>query len=278
MAYRSRQIHGLGIAALAFLYLVAPPGALAQTSNITTIASFNGMNGREPWAGLTLSGNTLYGTTHEGGAYGYGTVFSVPKTGGVITVLASFNNVNGGGANSHSGLTLIGRTLYGTTGRGGANDKGAVFSVPKTGGKITTLASFTGKSWCEPNGNLILSGSTLYGTTRRGGANGSSVGGYGTVFSVPTSGGKVTILANFSGANGAYPAAGLTLIGNTLYGTTREGCADGNGEVFSVPTTGGKLTVLASFNGKKGSQPLGRLTLIGSTLYGSTIYGEFLRH
>ena len=37
--------------------------AIAQT--LTTLATFNGLNGNEPCAGLTLSsdGNTLYGTT-----------------------------------------------------------------------------------------------------------------------------------------------------------------------------------------------------------------------
>jgi uncharacterized repeat protein (TIGR03803 family) len=41
------------------------------------LASFDGSNGRTPYAGLTLSGNTLYGTTEGGGAYGDGTVFAV---------------------------------------------------------------------------------------------------------------------------------------------------------------------------------------------------------
>ena len=48
-----------------------------------------------PHAGLTLSGNTLYGTTEYGGANGDGTVFSVPLSGGSPTVLASFNGSNG---------------------------------------------------------------------------------------------------------------------------------------------------------------------------------------
>ena len=48
-----------------------------------------------PFAGLTLSGNTLYGTTENGGANGDGTVFSLPISGGSPTVLASFNGSNG---------------------------------------------------------------------------------------------------------------------------------------------------------------------------------------
>ena len=44
----------------------------------TVLASFNGSNGDYPVAGLTLGGNTLYGTTELGGADSDGTVFSVP--------------------------------------------------------------------------------------------------------------------------------------------------------------------------------------------------------
>ena len=53
--------------------LVSP--VRAQT--LTVLASFNNSNGFSPVAGLTLSGNTLYGTTEFGGAFGDGTVFAL---------------------------------------------------------------------------------------------------------------------------------------------------------------------------------------------------------
>ncbi len=82
---------------------------------------------------MTLSGNTLYGTTESGGANDYGTVFSVPLSGGSPTVLASFSNI----AFPEAGLTLSGNTLYGTTNGGGTyGDYGTVFSVPVRGARI----------------------------------------------------------------------------------------------------------------------------------------------
>ena len=261
---------------LAIAACLLSTAAAAQAGYVlTTLASLNGSNGGELGAGLTLSGNTLYGTTASGGAYSQGTVFSVPITGGTPTVLASFNGSNG--EMLEAGLTLSGSTLYGTAYYGGAGYSGAngsgdgtVFSLPITGGTPTVLVSFNGPNGRYPSAGLILSGNTLYGTTENGGT-------FGTVFSVPVTGGTPTVLASFTsnGIDGAWPSAGLTLSGNTLYGTTSGGGAYGgyDGAVFSVPITGATPTVLASFNGSNGQSPLAGLTLSGNTLYGTTEYG-----
>jgi uncharacterized repeat protein (TIGR03803 family) len=171
-----------------------------------------------------LSGSTLYGTTSQGGAYGSGTVFSIPVAGGPVTTLVSFHDTNG--ARPQAGLILSGSTLYGTTYGGGAYGDGTVFSLPVGGGAVTTLATFN-DSTGGPNGGLILSGSTLYGTMY-------GYPGFGTVFSVPLGGGAVTTVATFNGGNGANPAAGLISSGSTLYGTTSGGASYFQSTVFSL--------------------------------------------
>jgi uncharacterized repeat protein (TIGR03803 family) len=68
-----------------------------------------------------------------------------------------------------------------------------------------------------------LVGKSLYGTTSGGGAGseqGSSGMGYGTIFTLPISGGTVTTLASFTGVNGSSPKGGLALVGGKLYGTS----------------------------------------------------------
>ena len=247
----------------ASLVLLGVVASHVHGQTLTVLASFDGINGSGCYAGLTLGGNTLYGTTNEGGPAGFGTVFSLPVSGGSPTVLASFNFING--EMPFAGLTLSGNTLYGTTYGGGANGCGTVFSVPVSGGSATVLASFNRSNGEWPFAGLTLSGNTLYGTTYGGGANGC-----GTVFSVPVSGGSAAVLASFNGSNGDSPYGGLTQIGNTLYGMTEQGGDSGYGTVFSIPVSGGSLTALASFNGSNGDSPYGGLTQIGNTLYGTT--------
>jgi uncharacterized repeat protein (TIGR03803 family) len=203
------------------------------TPNIA--ASFNGINGEDPQAGLTVSGSTLYGTTEFGGAYGSGEVFSVPVGGGTPKALASFGGTATGGFNPVADLTLVGSTLYGTAENGGANNAGVVFSVPVSGGTPTVLAAFNFTDGALPLAGLTLSGGTLYGTTYHGGATfGGGNNGDGEVFSLPVTGGTPTVLASFDGSDGEYPWADLTLSGNTLYGTTELGGAYGDGTVFSI--------------------------------------------
>jgi uncharacterized repeat protein (TIGR03803 family) len=52
------------------IFKVSPAGAL------TTLHSFIGLDGETPYAGLMQAGDgSLYGTTVDGGTYGYGTIF-----------------------------------------------------------------------------------------------------------------------------------------------------------------------------------------------------------
>ena len=230
--------------------------------NPTVLASFNNSSGACPLAGLTLGGNTLYGTTYSGSANGDGAVFSLPVSGGIPTLLASFDGSNG--ENPAAELTLIGNTLYGTAGIGGAYNCGTVFSVPASGGSLTVLASLGGAA-AYPSSGLTHIGDTLYGTT--------SGTGHGTVFSVPVTGGGFKVLATFNGSNGDGPEGDLTPIGNTLYGATWQGGAYGYGTVFTVPVGGGTPTTVLSFAGGNGANPNAGYTAVGNTLYGTAAGG-----
>lgn len=249
----------------------AAPGFASYS--LSTLTSFNGTNGASPYGGLVLSadGNTLYGTTQNGGANNDGTVFSLPTCGGTPTTLASFNGTNGQYPRASLVLSGDGNTLYGTSIGDIADNLGTVFAVPTAGGTPTVLASFNGNNGSNLCGGLTLAGSTLYGTTSNGGNN-----YVGTVFAVPVSGGggAPTTLASFNGTNGAYPSGAVTISsdGSTLYGTTSGDNVNNNGTVFSMPIGGGTPMAIATFT--NGETPSGDLTVdAAGNLYGTTAGG-----
>jgi len=206
----------------------------------------NGFNhdGAEPFAGLILSGNTLYGTAYQGGRSGDGTIFAVTTNGTGFTNLYSFTNGSDGGR-PFAGLILSGNTLYGTASAGGRGYSGTIFAIATNGTGFTTLYSFTGGSdGASPDAGLIVSGNTLYGTASGGGSAGN-----GTVFKVNTDGSGFSTLYSFSATDtngfngdGAEPYDDLVLSGNTLYGAAIAGGSAGNGTVFSLNLTPPAIT------------------------------------
>ncbi|MGO8794836.1 MAG: choice-of-anchor tandem repeat GloVer-containing protein [Candidatus Sulfotelmatobacter sp.] len=254
------------------------------------------LDGQAPEAGLVrdAAGN-LYGTTGGGGTHSDGTVFKVDTT-GKETVLYNFCST-GGTSCTDGNFPFAGLiedaagNLYGTTERGGANNKGTVFKVDAAGTE-TVLYSFcsVGGTSCtdgySPEAGVIEDAEgNLYGTTLLGGANTSINFGFdsGTVFKLDTTG-KETVLYSFCSVGGANctdgfgPAAGLIqdAAGN-LYGTTGSGGAGGDGTVFELNTTG-QETVLYSFctaaNCADGWSPdAGVIQDASGNLYGTTANG-----
>jgi len=130
------------VKALAMLALTVLLASSAWASSETVLYNFNGGtgDGYYPYAGLIAdkTGN-FYGTTYEGGANGYGTVFELKLSGGVWseTVLHSFTAGTTDGAYPKAPLTFDSAgNLYGTTYQGGADNVGTVFELmPEKNGK-----------------------------------------------------------------------------------------------------------------------------------------------
>jgi uncharacterized repeat protein (TIGR03803 family) len=243
------------------------------SSTIDTLVAFggtgnDGLNGANPSAGLIMdSSGNLYGTTLQ-------TVFEVPKGGGAVNTLATFDLAHGTSPSAPLIMDSSGN-LYGTTGIGGDSGKGVVFEVVKGSGQVTTLASFNDSNGAYPgsSGVIMDSNGNLYGTTVLGGASGQ-----GTIFEWVKSNGQIKTLASFgsNGNNGAQPSGGVIMdhSGN-LYGTTDSGGAFGDGTVFELAKGSNTITTLASFNsvGGSGLAPEAGVIMDGSgNLYGTT-YG-----
>src|SRR5262249_27165336 len=116
------------------------------------------------------------------------------------------------------------------------------------------------------DGMRFAPGGSLYGTCYSGGAS-----NLGTVFRLQTDG-TLTLLAIFTGTNGANPSGTLALAGDgNFYGTTFVGGL-GYGTIFKL-TTNGDLTVLVAFNSNNGKWPRALLPVPDGTLYGITTLG-----
>jgi uncharacterized repeat protein (TIGR03803 family) len=250
---------------------------LVHLADLLLPNDFENYDGANPRARVILSGNTLYGTTSEGGQDGYGNVFSVNTETLGLTAVHVFNIANSDGITPEAALVLAGDTLYGTATYGGSNSYGTVFSLNTLTLNFTTIHTFTGSNdGAFPWGDLIVSGNTLYGT-----ANGGGSSGYGTVFSVNTNGSNFMLLHSFTGgSDGAYPPqGGLLLSSNTLYGAAAFGGSNGfgtngYGALFSVNTNASNFMSLYSFTGgADGAYPGAGLVISGRTLYGAAFGG-----
>lgn len=243
---------------------------MTASGSLTTLVSFNGLNGSNPQAGLVWGNNgDLYGTTYGGGLFGYGTIFKLTP-GGTMTTIISFDYANG--ANPQAAL-VVGSdgNLYGTTSAGGVFNAGTAFKLTY-GGQLTTLASFNPGTGFPITGLMLASNGVMYGTTTY-----SAGAGNAALFGVTTNGQLLTLLP-FNSPNQANPGGillestnlvgAVTNTGSTnivaqftnlvFYGTTYGNGVSNDGTVFKVDQNG-TVTSLVAFGGTNGSHPLGGL-------------------
>jgi uncharacterized repeat protein (TIGR03803 family) len=153
-----------------------------RTGKETALHAFTGGNdGALPSSGLIgdVNGN-LYGTTRSGGAYNYGTLFKIEKS-GAESVLYSFTGEADGAGPAGNLLLDAEGNIYGTATGGGSGGAGTVFKLDKSGNE-TVLHTFTGLAdGAYPESGLVVdSNGILYGTAPFGGdPNGTD---FGTIF------------------------------------------------------------------------------------------------
>lgn len=254
---------------------------ITPTGTLTTLHTFTGPDGFEPYANMTLgTDGNLYGTTLYGGnqsaagcsGIGCGTVFKLTPA-GEFTLLYSFQG--GDGQNPFGRLFQAANgNFYGTTLDGG-NGTGTIFEITPAG-KLTTVYTFgSSPDPYFPYGGIIqASDGNFYGTAAEGGAN-----GYGVVYKLV--GKTLTTLYNFCSqancADGNYPYGGLIqATDGNLYGTTGNG-GPSAGTVFKI-TRAGTLSTLYVFcsqtNCADGSGPYGDLLqATDGNFYGTTQQG-----
>jgi uncharacterized repeat protein (TIGR03803 family) len=225
-------------------------------------------DGDQPFGGVILSGDTLYGTTTSG------TVFKVNTNGmgfAMLYCVACNTNIVGPDATIYGGLALVGDSLYGATLGGGISNAGTLFKLGTNGSDFKVLHVFQNTDGAGPWSGLLFYSNRLYGTTTHGGGSNA----VGVVFTINPDGTGFTNLHSFVGTGGGWPQGGLVCSGNTLYGTAMQGGGVGkSGTVFSLKTDGSDFQNLYVFNADgNGGAPAAGLTIQGNNLYGTTTTG-----
>ena len=176
---------------------------LSNTGQESVLYNFKGSDGDgdvpDSMSFRDSAGN-LFGTTFQGGAYSFGTIFKL-DTQGHETIVYNFCPKTPCTNGAYPGGVAPGKngSLYGTTYAGGdyscdLTGCGTVFKINHKGVQ-TFLHAFGGSDGQSPNAGLVLDESgNVYGTTQYGGASGR-----GAVFKV-TAAGQESVEYSFTGA------------------------------------------------------------------------------
>jgi len=263
---------------------------LTPASELTTLHTFDYVDGKYPSPLLQATNGNFYGTTQSGGPIldcpspaGCGTVFETTPTGELTTVYTFCARTDcTDGSLPETGLVQASDgNLYGTTLGGGANRDcetyldgygwlfgcGAAFEMSLTG-RLTTIDSFCAAS-CTDAANVFsllpATDGNFYGTEDT-----LSGDGPGSIFELtPT--GALTTLYNFCSqtncTDGSGPAASLVQgTDGAFYGTTEAGGTYGVGVVFSLSVGLKPFVETTPTSGKVG----GKVMILGNDLKGAT--------
>ena len=272
---------------LGTIFKLTPPANGQGAWTKTVLHEFHGHSsfsltddGAHPWAGLIWDGNEgkFYGTTNQGGEWGWGTVFVlVPPVNPLdpwdeysIYDFCSLSHCNDGTYPQASLLVGADGALYGTTSEGGpytGNGYGTVFKLTRDPVLDYQWTYAVIYNFCS-NGYYCLDGyhpvaeliadkqGSLYGTTQYGGAHSSGIAFKLTPPATGTGLWTQTVLHSFCSHeflqqcyDGLYPASGLVFdTQGNLYGTTSAGgqpdgaYSGGGGTVFKLTPPGNGTT------------------------------------
>jgi uncharacterized repeat protein (TIGR03803 family) len=230
---------------------------ITPAGKLTTIYSFSNLylNIDSPTYGLTVGNDgNFYGTFYDGNLPGG--VFKITPA-GKLTEIYEFTGAADGSA--PTGGLILGKdgNFYGATEFGGIFDGyagyGTIFKITPSG-KGTVLYSFSSTDYAaHPTAPLVqATDGNFYGVIS--GCAEFGCGGRNDIFKITPSG-ILTVLQEFTGANGSYPYSPLIQDTNgTLYGVAQQGGPVNGGVLFSEDIGAAPFCSLQSTSGKEGAQ------------------------
>ena len=138
--------------------------------------------------------------------------------------------------------------LFGTTsasGEGYGKEIATVYEISAGTDKITTIASFSGRTGYGISGLSLDAQGNLFGTFS---GQGGTIGN-GSAFEIAHGSKTVTTLASFDHYGGQFPDGVVPDASGNLFGTAAIGGADGVASAFEIPAGTNTITPIAHFDG-----------------------------
>lgn len=244
-------------------YGITAEGASTSYGTIFKITAAGAFSVMHTFNGPTEGGNTqgsliqatdgfLYGMTNSGGPNGGGTIFKMSLT-GTFTVLHAFVPATEGGNPEGSLIQATDSSFYGI-----ATNGAKIFRMTPAGAYTVLRTLVSGTDGSSPVGSLVqASNGKLYGTAAYGGSY-----GYGTIFSITTTGTFQTLKHINGTTDGKTPKGNLVQAADgNFYGMTSLGGTNNEGVIFKI-TPAGTYTVLKNFDMDiDGGNPYGSLII-----------------
>ncbi len=217
----------------------------------------------------------LWGMTFKGGSDSSGIIFKINNDGTNFQTKHNFNKATGNYPKGN--LIAINGKLFGMTDSGGIHNGGVIFRYDPAFDDYSVLYNFdtirynldtlSGK---YPSGSLLNVGNNIvYGMTNAGGINKK-----GVIFKFDISINHYTLVYNFNGTDGQYPAGSLIKgTDGKLYGMTPLGGTLGFGVIFNFDPATSIYSKHWDFTGGDGANPRGSLLQASDGKFWGLTYG-----
>jgi uncharacterized repeat protein (TIGR03803 family) len=256
---------------------------VARAGNTFTILHDFGNTGTDgifPYSSPVVAGNSLYGTTEQGGSDLGGSMYQYNLSTGIYSQNYGFTSA-AQPSQPYAPPTYSGSVFYGTTFTGGSSNKGTIYQINPDGSGYSLLYSFTGSATdgdAPEFGALVITSSSPTDTVMYGlAAGGGGTANGGTHYKYDTASSTLTDIHSFgsTASDGIEPEAGLAQSGTLLIGTTAGGGANSGGTLFSYDMSSGDYQTLYNFGASStdGNFVVTTPVVSGTIIYGATIDG-----